>query len=129
MSNALMKKHAQPLPRIDDTLDVLAVSCWFSTLDLPTGMWRLMTEIKKKKTAFTIPFGLYHFKVMPFGLCNVHATFQPLMELVLSGLHWTSCLVYLDDNKPLGLLPYHFEPTSHESDTSSKSDCQGRSEI
>ena len=34
---------------------------------------------------------------MPFGLCNVPATFQCLMELVLSGLHWTSCLVYLDE--------------------------------
>ena len=34
---------------------------------------------------------------MPFELCNMPATFQCLMELVLSGLHWTSCLVYLDD--------------------------------
>ena len=34
---------------------------------------------------------------MPFGHCNVPGTFQRLMERVLSGLHWTSCLVYLDD--------------------------------
>ena len=26
------------------------------------------------------------------------------------------------ESEPLGLLPYHFEPTSHESDTSSESD-------
>ena len=29
--------------------------------------------------------------------CNAPATFQRLMELVFSGLHWTSCLVYLDE--------------------------------
>ncbi len=51
----------------------------------------------KKKTAFTTGSGLYEFNVMPFGLCNAPSTFERLMELVLAGLHWKTCLVYLDD--------------------------------
>ena len=41
--------------------------------------------------------GLCEFNVMPFGLSNVPATFQQLMQLVLAGLQWSDCLVYLDN--------------------------------
>ena len=34
---------------------------------------------------------------MPFGLCNAPATFERLIDLVLQGLTWKTCLVYLDD--------------------------------
>jgi hypothetical protein len=41
--------------------------------------------------------GLHHFKVMPLVLCSALATFQRMTDAVLSGLKWTTCLVYLDD--------------------------------
>ena len=56
-----------------------------------------MSPEDQEKTAFCTPEGQYEFKVMPFGLCNAPATFQRLMDMVLAGLQWTSCLVYLDD--------------------------------
>ena len=56
-----------------------------------------VAEADREKTAFTTQQGLYEFKVMPFGLCNVPATFQHLMNLVLTGVQWQQCLVYLDD--------------------------------
>ena len=56
----------------------------------------------RPKTAFCTTEGLYQFQVMPFSLCNAPATFQRLMDLALSGLQWSQCLVYLDDLIILG---------------------------
>ena len=91
-------KDAYPLPRIDDTLDMLAGKQWFSTLDLASGYWQVSVSPEARcKTAFATHSGLFQFKVMPFGLCNAPATFERLMDQVLQGLRWSRCLVYLDD--------------------------------
>ena len=34
---------------------------------------------------------------MPFGLRNIPATFQRALDIILSGVRWHSCLIYLDD--------------------------------
>ena len=49
------------------------------------------------EAAFVTNEGLFHFRVMPFGLCNAPATFERLMDRVLCGMRWSRCLVYLDD--------------------------------
>ena len=54
-------------------------------------------EKDREKTAFITSKGLFEFTKMPFGLCNAPATFQQLMDLILAGLQWKNCLVYLDD--------------------------------
>ena len=97
--NAATGKDAHPLPRIDDLLDALHGAKWFSTLDLKSGYWQVpITEQDKAKTAFRTSSGqLFEFNQVPFGLCNASATFSRLMDRVLAGLHWETCLFYLDD--------------------------------
>ena len=56
-----------------------------------------MSPEDSHKTAFSNPYGLYEFDPMPFGLKNAPATFQRLMDLVLTGLQGTELFVYLDD--------------------------------
>ena len=96
--NTVTVKDAFPLPRVDDSLAALSGSRWFSTLDLASGYWQVAMDAgTQEKAAFVTSSGLYEWTVMPFGLCNAPSTFARLMELVLKGLHWKICLIYLDD--------------------------------
>ena len=88
-------KDAHPLPRIDDTLESLHGSQYFTTLDLKSGYWQVpIKEEDKEKTAFRTSNGqLYEFNQLPFGLCNAPATFSRLMDRTLAGLAWNICPV------------------------------------
>lgn len=96
--NAVTVKDAYPLPRIDESLDALSGSKFFSTLDLVSGYWQVeLDEDAKQKSAFCTRNGLWQWRVLPFGLTSAPSTFERLMEKVLRGLHWKSVLIYLDD--------------------------------
>ena len=96
--NAATVKEAYPLPRIDDSLSALSGAKWFSTLDLASGYWQVpMDPASSDKAAFVTTSGLYEWTVMPFGLTSSPSTFERLMELILAGLRFETCLIYLDD--------------------------------
>ena len=100
--NAVTKADTFPLPRVDDLLDQLGDSRFFSTLDLASGYWQIRVDPGSiEKTAFVTPQGLFEFRVMPFGLTNAPAVFQRLMARVLSGLNPEDgpdfVSVYIDD--------------------------------
>ena len=64
----------------------------------PTPSSKQPGQQDKEKTAFRTSSGqLFEFNQVPFGLCNAPATFSRLMDRVLAGLHWETCLFYLDN--------------------------------
>jgi len=96
--NSITIQDAYPLSRIDESLDALVGRKYFSTLDLLSGYWQVpLSPDVQDKAAFITHDGLWKWKVLPFELTSAPATFQRLMEQVLSGLHWRTLLIYLDD--------------------------------
>ena len=97
--NARTKKDAYPLPRMQETLKSMVGARHFSCMDLKSGFWQVkMDEESRQYTAFTVgSMGIYEFLCMPYGLYNVPATFQRLMQNCLGELNLTYALIYLDD--------------------------------
>ena len=78
-------------------------------MDMQSGFWQIqMDPESKEKTAFVTADGLYQFKKLPFGLANSPACYQRMINLILSGLRWSVCLVYMDD-----ILVYSSDFNSH----------------
>ena len=100
--NSVTKPDKFLIPRIDDILDQLGESKYFSILDMASGYWQIkVSEESQEKTAFITQSGLYEFRVMPFGLTNTPGVFQRLMQRVIGGLNTKEgtdfVRVYIDD--------------------------------
>lgn len=96
--NSITEKDVYPLPRIDEIIEQLSQSSWYTKLDLKNGYFQApISEQDKKKTAFATPDGLFEFNRLPQGLVNSPPTFQRLMNETLGNLRWKICVVYLDD--------------------------------
>ena len=96
--NDVRRKNAYTLPRTYACLVAMAGYGIFSTFDLRSGFHQVAMEQRDAdKTAFRTRRDIFRFRTMIFGLCNATASFQRLMDLVLTGLNFEICLAYLDD--------------------------------
>lgn len=93
--NKVTIKKKYPLPRIEDLLDRLRGATVFR-LDLQSGYNQLyIAEQDRHKTAFRTPFGLYQWRVVPFGLTNAPAVFMRTMQQVFGDYFGKFVFVYL----------------------------------
>ncbi|GBG92995.1 hypothetical protein CBR_g58133 [Chara braunii] len=96
--NKITRKSTEPLPRIDDLLDMVQGCTVFSKVDLKSGYHQIeMAEEDVYKSAFKTRYGTYEFLVMPFGLCNAPGTFQTEMHRIFRPYLDKFMVVYLDD--------------------------------
>jgi len=96
--NNITKKDAYPLSRMEDCLDSLGDAQVFMSLACTAGYWQVpLRKEDQEMTAFTTHCGIYHWLSMPFGLTNAPDIFQRALDIILSGLKWQICLVFLDD--------------------------------
>jgi hypothetical protein len=96
--NSITVKNRCTIPRIDDLLDALTGSAYFTSLDFTTGYHQiLISEEDRPKTALKTPFGHFLFKVLIEGLMNAPATFQTVMNSNLHSYIRKFVVVYIDD--------------------------------
>ena len=94
-----MKKDSYPLPRIQEVLESLVETGNFSCLDLKLGFWQIkMEEVSNSiLPLLSAIWDSLNVTTCLFGLCNMLATFQRLMQNCLGKLNLIYCLIYLDD--------------------------------
>ena len=96
--NKITVKNQYPLPLISGLFDQLSQAKIYTKIDL-RGAYNLV-RIKagdKWKTAFRTRYGHFEYNVMPFGLINMSAIFQHLMNDIFREFFDHFVVVYLDD--------------------------------
>ena len=92
----MTRTYQWSIPKVEDIFSRLGKAKFFTRLDLRAGYHHIaLNEDAMKIPAFILPFGMYEYLKVPFGLALAPAYFQNLMNKVLNGLSFA--MAYLDD--------------------------------
>jgi hypothetical protein len=96
--NKVTKKDHYPLPFMDQMLERLSNHLHFCYLDGYSSFSQILVhKYDQEKTTFTCPFSTFPHRRMPFGLYNVHATFQRCMNAIFANYTKKIMKVFMDD--------------------------------
>jgi hypothetical protein len=103
--NSVTQDDLYPIPHMDYIFQNLGNSngtgkqpSYFSILDLKSGYYQIpLDEMAQKLAAVMLPFGIFQFICLPFGLKNAPAFFQRYMDDVLKDGLGNYVFVYIDD--------------------------------
>ena len=94
--NARTIFDGEPIADTEHIFSSLSEARYLTKMDLASGFWQVpLSETTKPLTAFSTRYGLYQFRVMPFGMVNAPGCFSRLMRTVLQGIDNVSC--FIDD--------------------------------
>lgn len=96
--NSRIRADTFPLPNIQDILDQLGRSKWFSALDIQSAFYQVpLAKRVRHVTSFSLPgLGSWQFTRLPFGIKIAPNSYSRFMHMALSGLE-DSAFCYIDD--------------------------------
>lgn len=87
-----------PMPSIESVFQYLGGAKYFSVIDLNSSFNQIpLTEESKNVTAFITPFGLYHYKYVPFGLCVSPQALNRVVDIIFSDIKYKYIIPFVDD--------------------------------
>jgi hypothetical protein len=96
--NAITKKDRYPIPLVDELMDRLAGAKFFTKLDIRQGFHRIRIDPDSQDlTTFRTRYGMYKYKVVPFGLSNGPAVFQRYVNSTFFDYLNKFMIVFMDD--------------------------------
>lgn len=96
--NAKTIPDAFPMAPLKTLITRMSGAEYFTSLDMSDAYHHVTVDPRDRyKTAFVTSYGLYQYKVLPFGLRNAPATFQRLMNMIIKDIGIGRASAYLDD--------------------------------
>jgi hypothetical protein len=96
--NKVIKPDFYPLPLVEDLMNTVCGSRYFSALDCASGYYQLPINPEHRElTGFTTCLGVFRFKCLPFGCAPAVGVFQRMMNTILKPYINNFAVIFLDD--------------------------------